>query len=90
MLRGGEFAETRAKGSTNRNKVGMASTITADWATQEGGLKRNDTNQNFLKDAEIGFAEMNSVRIIRGIFNKKGCNPILVVPPNAIINPKKA
>jgi hypothetical protein len=44
----------------------------------------------FLKDAEIVFSEMNSVRIIRGIYNIQACNPILVVPPNAIINPKKS
>ena len=54
--------------------------IAAEWPTQEGGLKRNDTNQNFLKDAEIGFAEMNSVRIIRGIFYISACNPISSTP----------
>ena len=43
----------------------------------------------FLKDAEIVFTEMSSVRIIRGIANTQACNYILVVPPNAIINPKK-
>ena len=42
----------------------------------------------FLKDAEIGFAEINSVRIIRGILNIHTCNPILVVPPNASSTPK--
>ena len=44
----------------------------------------------FFKNAEIGFAEINSVRIIRGIVNIQTCNPILVIPLNAIINPKKA
>ena len=44
----------------------------------------------FLKDAEIGYADINSVRIIRGIFNIQACNPILVVPLSAIINPEKA
>jgi hypothetical protein len=43
-----------------------------------------------LKDADIGFAEINSARIIRGISNIHACNPILVVYPNAIIYPKKA
>jgi hypothetical protein len=46
-----------------------------------------------LKDAEIGFAEINSVRITRGILNIQACNPIIVVPPNATLkntNPKKA
>ena len=33
---------------------------------------------------------MNIVRIKRGISNIQECNPILLVPPNAIINPKKA
>jgi hypothetical protein len=42
-----------------------------------------------LKEAEIGFAEMNSVRIIRGITNIQPSSPILVVPPNAIFNAKK-
>ena len=42
----------------------------------------------FLKDADIGFAEMNSLRILRGISNIPACNPIIVVPPNAINNPK--
>ena len=37
-----------------------------------------------MKDAEISFEEMNSVRIIRGILNIQAYNPILVVPPNAI------
>ena len=36
-----------------------------------------------------GFAEMNRVRIIRGISKIQACNPILVIPPNAIIIPKK-
>ena len=44
----------------------------------------------FLKDAEIGFAEINSVRIIRGISNIQACNPSLVVLPNVIINPKRS
>ena len=61
--------------------------ITADWATGERGL---DTNQSGLKDAEIGFAEINSVRLRRGISNIQACNPILVVPPNAIMNHKKS
>ena len=39
---------------------------------------------------KIGFAEIKNVRIIRGISNILACNPILVVPPNAIINPKKS
>ena len=30
------------------------------------------------------------MKITRGIFNKQACNPLLVVPPNAIIDPKKA
>ena len=50
-------------------------------------------NSPFLKDAEIGFKEIeceNSVRIIRAIYNIQACNPILLVPQNAIINPKKA
>ena len=59
--------------------------LTGDWATRKGGLKRNDTEQ-FLKDGEIGFAEINSV----SIFNIQACNPILVVPPNTIINPNKS
>ena len=59
------------------------------WATQEGGLKAT-CFKTFLRDVEIGFVKMNSVRIIRGIFNIQACNPIVVVPPNAIINPKKA
>ena len=46
--------------------------------------------RSFLKHAEIGFVEMNSVRRIRGISNIQACNPILVVPPNIIINSKKA
>ena len=29
------------------------------------------------------------MRIIRGIFNIQACNPILVVPPNVMINHKK-
>ena len=55
-----------------------------------GALKRHDTKGTFLKDADIGFAEINSARIIRGISNIHACNPILVVYPNAIIYPKKA
>jgi hypothetical protein len=43
-----------------------------------------------LEDAEIGFAEINTVGIIRGISDLPACNPILVVSPNAIINPKIA
>jgi hypothetical protein len=43
-----------------------------------------------LKDAEIGFAEMNSVRMMRGISNIEACHRILVVPPKAVINPEKA
>ena len=38
---------------------------------------------------KFGFAEINSVRIIRGIFDLHACSPTLVVSPNAIINPKK-
>ena len=45
-------------------------------------------NQKFLKDAEFGFAEMNSVRVTSGIPNIKACNPLLVLQ-NAIINTKK-
>ena len=44
-------------------------------------LQRHDAKQNV---GDIGFAEMNSV--IRVTL----CYPILVVPPNAIINQKKA
>ena len=43
----------------------------------------------FLKDAEIGFAKNNSVRILRGLFNIQACNTILIVPQYAIINHKK-
>ena len=43
----------------------------------------------FLKDAEIGFAENNSVRILRGLFNIQACNTILIVPQYAIINKQK-
>ena len=42
-------------------------------------------NRTFLKDVEIGFAEMNSVGIIRGILYIQACKPFLVVPPNVII-----
>jgi hypothetical protein len=48
------------------------------------------SQQTFLKEAGIGFAEMNSVEIIRVIFNTQACNRIPVVPKNSIINPKKA
>ena len=53
-----------------------------------GGGPQSDMLQNsmLLKDVETGFAEMSSVRMQRGMYV---CNPILVVPPNAIINPKK-
>jgi hypothetical protein len=44
----------------------------------------------FFKDSYVGFAEINSVRIMRGISNIQVCSPIPVVPPNAIIYPKKA
>ena len=47
-------------------------------------------NRPFFKDAEIGFAEIDSVTIIRGICHTQACKPILVLPPNAIINLKKA
>jgi hypothetical protein len=50
---------------------------------------RND-GKNYVFDAEIGFAEINSVRIVRGISNMPACNHILVVPQNAVINPKNA
>ena len=43
----------------------------------------------FLKDAEICFAELNSGRIIRATYYIQACN-FKVVPPYAIINPKKA
>ena len=38
-----------------------------------------------MKDAEFGFAEINSVGIKTSIFNTQAGNPILLVPPNAII-----
>ena len=40
-------------------------------------------SDRFLKEAEIGFAEMYSVRvrIMRGISNVQASNPIRVVPP---------
>ena len=50
--------------------------------------------RHYTKQAEIGFAEKNSVRIIRGIFNIQALffifNPIQVLPPYAITNPNKA
>ena len=72
---------------TNRNR---ASVLTNHSTLVVGGdlIIRHDAKL-FLKDVEIGFAEMNSERI-RGIFNIQECNPILVVPPNAIIYPKKS
>ena len=73
----------------------MNSANPADQSQQTGLLRRgafSDMTQNrkFSKDVEIVFAEMNSVRVIRGISNIQTCNLILAVPPNAIINPKTA
>jgi hypothetical protein len=45
--------------------------------------------RTFLKDAEIGFAEINGLRVIRSISNLQACKPILVVPLNAIMNSLK-
>jgi hypothetical protein len=47
-------------------------------------------NRTFFNNAQIVFAEMNSLRIIGGISNIQACNPIQIVALNAIINPKKA
>ena len=47
-------------------------------------------NRTFFKDAKKNFAEINSVRIIKGNTIIQACNPILGAPSNAIINPKKA
>ena len=47
-------------------------------------------NWMFLKDAEIGLAEISENVRIRAIFNIQACNQILLLPPHAIINPKQA
>ena len=50
-------------------------------------------NGVFETDAEIGFAEMNSENNNNNkgyFFNIQACRPILVVPLNAIIYPKKS
>ena len=84
--RGGKFADTCTKRSTDRNRVG--SRQITDWATGKRALKRHDTKQNVFERRWKWFWR-NKLRIIRGNFNIQACNPILVVPPNAVINPKK-
>ena len=69
--------------------------FTTSWGDEfaDTSAKRSTNHnrvQRFLEDAEIGFAEINTVGIIRGISDLPACNPILVVSPNAIINPKIA
>ena len=66
-------------------------------ATRDELLGRADQSQQtglhlscVFEDAEIGFVEISSLRIKRRISNIEACNRILVVPPNAVIHPKKS
>ena len=61
---GFRICQCALKASTNRNREGRLTMI---------------QNRPVLKHAEMGFAEMNSVRIIRGISTIEECNPILIV-----------
>ena len=70
------------------NFSGFVRPIAIDRATRMGAGKRHDRKQTTFERCLIGFAEMTSVRIIWGISNTQSCNPILVIPPNAIINPR--
>ena len=77
--------------SVNINLLTEAQSFRPITAVGYSGLKATwyKTDLSF-KDAEIRFAEINSARIKKGISSIQACNPILVVPPNSIINPKKA
>ena len=61
--RGCKFADTRAKCSTNYNRMGVL--------TNHSRLGYMIQNRTFLKDAEIHFAEINDVRI-KGYFLHTG------------------
>ena len=79
--RGCEIVDTRIKSSTNRNSV------LADQYQQTGLLwGRHDTFQTISETRTLVLQKC--VRIIRGIFNIQACNPIQVVPANAILTLK--
>ena len=65
---------------TNGNRVAVL-TNHSRLGHPRGGL--------LLKDAEIGFAEMNNVGIIKGTSIIPACNPNLVVPQMQLLPPNK-